>query len=42
MYTEILRIIEGGLAKDTKKVYSYSKLLAEKNWARMEIAGCLK
>lgn len=41
MYTEILRIIEGGLAKDTKKVYSYSKLLAEK-WARMEIAGCLK
>ena len=30
MYTEILRIIEGGLAKDTKKVYSYSKLLAEK------------
>jgi SpoVK/Ycf46/Vps4 family AAA+-type ATPase len=30
MYTEILRIIEGGLSKDTKKVYSYSKLLADK------------
>jgi SpoVK/Ycf46/Vps4 family AAA+-type ATPase len=30
MYTEILRIIEGGLARDTKKVYNYSKLLAEK------------
>lgn len=30
MYTEILRIIEGGLTKDTKKVYSYAKLLAEK------------
>ncbi|MDR2127078.1 MAG: ATP-binding protein [Prevotellaceae bacterium] len=30
MYTEILRIIEGGLAKDARKVYSYSKLLAEK------------
>jgi len=30
MYTEILRIIEGGLAKDSKKVYNYSKLLAEK------------
>jgi len=30
MYTEILRIIEGGLAKDTKKVYNYSKLLADK------------
>ena len=30
MYTEILRIIEGGLAKDPKKVYSYSKLLIEK------------
>lgn len=30
MYTEILRIIEGGLAKDPKKVYNYSKLLADK------------
>jgi SpoVK/Ycf46/Vps4 family AAA+-type ATPase len=30
MYTEILRIIEGGLAKDPKKVYNYSRLLAEK------------
>lgn len=30
MYTEILRIIEGGLARDTKKVFSYSKLLADK------------
>lgn len=30
MYTEILRIIEGGLAKDPSKVYSYSKLLADK------------
>src|SRR5689334_3144551 len=30
MYTEILRIIEGGLARDPKKVYSYSKLLADK------------
>lgn len=30
MYTEILRIIEGGLAKDQSKVYSYSKLLADK------------
>jgi SpoVK/Ycf46/Vps4 family AAA+-type ATPase len=30
MYTEILRIIEGGLAKDARKVYNYSKLLAEK------------
>jgi SpoVK/Ycf46/Vps4 family AAA+-type ATPase len=30
MYTEILRIIEGGLAKDAKNVYNYSKLLAEK------------
>lgn len=30
MYTEILRIIEGGLAKDPKKVYNYAKLLAEK------------
>jgi SpoVK/Ycf46/Vps4 family AAA+-type ATPase len=30
MYTEILKIIEGGLAKDFKKVYNYSKLLAEK------------
>jgi hypothetical protein len=30
MYTEILRIIEGGLNKDTKKVLNYSKMLAEK------------
>ncbi len=30
MYTEILRIIEGGLAKDPKKVHNYSKLLADK------------
>ncbi len=30
MYTEILRIIEGGLSKDLKKVYNYSKLLADK------------
>ena len=30
MYTEILRIIEGGLAKDPSKVYSYAKLLADK------------
>ncbi|EKD30589.1 MAG: AAA ATPase, central protein [uncultured bacterium] len=30
IYTEILRIIEGGLAKDTKKVFNYSKLLADK------------
>ncbi|MCA6438889.1 MAG: ATP-binding protein [Chitinophagaceae bacterium] len=30
MYTEILRIIEGGLAKDPKKVYNYSRLLADK------------
>jgi len=30
MYTEILRIIEGGLAKDSKKVYNYSRLLADK------------
>jgi SpoVK/Ycf46/Vps4 family AAA+-type ATPase len=30
MYTEILRIIEGGLARDPKKVYSYSQLLASK------------
>jgi SpoVK/Ycf46/Vps4 family AAA+-type ATPase len=30
MYTEILRIIEGGLAKDQRKVYNYSKLLADK------------
>lgn len=30
MYTEILRIIEGGLTKDTKKVFNYAKLLAEK------------
>jgi SpoVK/Ycf46/Vps4 family AAA+-type ATPase len=30
MYTEVLRIIEGGLARDRKKVYNYSKLLADK------------
>ena len=30
MHTEILRIIEGGLNKDTKKVLNYSKMLAEK------------
>lgn len=30
MYTEILKIIEGGLLKDAKKVYNYSKLLADK------------
>ncbi|MEO9211329.1 MAG: ATP-binding protein [Ginsengibacter sp.] len=30
MYTEILRIIEGGLARDRKKVYNYSRLLADK------------
>lgn len=30
MYTEILRIIEGGLAKDPSKVYNYAKLLADK------------
>lgn len=30
MYTEILRIIEGGLAKDLKKVRNYSRLLADK------------
>lgn len=30
MYTEILRIIEAGLAKDAKKVYNYAKLLADK------------
>lgn len=30
MYTEILRIIEGGLAKDASKVYNYSKMLADK------------
>ena len=30
MYTEILRIIEGGLAKDPSKVFSYAKLLADK------------
>ena len=29
MYTEILRIIEGGLAKDPSKVYNYAKLLAD-------------
>ncbi|MBZ5859091.1 AAA family ATPase [Flavihumibacter profundi] len=30
MYTEILRIIEGGLARDPKKVYNYAKMLADK------------
>jgi SpoVK/Ycf46/Vps4 family AAA+-type ATPase len=30
MYTEILKIIEGGLAKDSSKVHSYAKLLADK------------
>lgn len=30
MYTEILRIIEGGLNKDLKKVNNYSRILAEK------------
>lgn len=30
MYTEILRIIEGGLSKDTKKVFNYSQLLAKR------------
>jgi AAA+ superfamily predicted ATPase len=30
MYTEILRIIEGGLAKDPKKVFNYSRMLASK------------
>lgn len=30
MYTEILRIIEGGLSKDAQKVYNYSKMLADK------------
>ena len=30
MYTELLRIIEGGLQKDSPKVYNYSKMLAEK------------
>lgn len=30
MYTEILKIIEGGLSKDFRKVYNYSKMLAEK------------
>ena len=30
MYSEIIRIIEGGLSRDTKKVFNYSKLLAEK------------
>lgn len=29
MYTEIIKIIEGGLAKDAKKVASYARLLAE-------------
>lgn len=29
MYTEILKIIEGGLNKDPKKVLSYAKLLAD-------------
>ena len=30
MYTELLRIIEGGLQKDSPKVYNYSKMLADK------------
>lgn len=30
MYTEIVKIIEGGLVNDSKKVQSYSKLLASK------------
>jgi SpoVK/Ycf46/Vps4 family AAA+-type ATPase len=30
MYTEIVKIIEGGLIKDSKKVQSYAKLLANK------------
>lgn len=30
MYTEIIKIIEGGLIKDTKKVLNYAQLLAEK------------
>ena len=30
MYTEILRIIEGGLSKDSQKVYNYAKILADK------------
>lgn len=30
MYTEIVKIIEGGLKKDIKKVYSYAKLLSDK------------
>jgi SpoVK/Ycf46/Vps4 family AAA+-type ATPase len=30
MYSEIIKIIEGGLKKDLKKVHSYSKLLADK------------
>ena len=30
MFTEILKIIEGGLKKDTKKVYGYAKQLADK------------
>ncbi|MBH1959937.1 MAG: ATP-binding protein [Flavobacteriia bacterium] len=30
MYTEILRIIEGGLNRDIKKITNYSKILAEK------------
>jgi ATP-dependent 26S proteasome regulatory subunit len=29
MYTEIFKIIEGGLNKDTNKVFSYARLLAE-------------
>jgi len=30
MYTEIVKIIEGGLINDPKKVQSYAKLLADK------------
>jgi DNA replication protein DnaC len=33
MHTELLKIIEGGLSKDPKKVASYAKLLAE-NYAK--------
>jgi len=29
MYTEILKIIEGGLVKDKEKVYNYAKVLAD-------------
>jgi len=29
MYTELIKIIEVGLSKDTRKVSNYAKLLAE-------------